>query len=443
MEPAAWHGKQLLSVACGDGHTAAVLDDGALFTFGRGDDGNLGHGDKDNQTSPKRVELAVWHGKRVLSVACGGSHTAAVLDDGTLFTFGDGSYGQLGHGDKEQQPLPKCVELVAWLSKRVMSVACGLQHTAAVFDGGALFTFGRGDDGQLGHGDKANQTSPKCVELAAWQGKRVISVACCKMYTATVLDDGSLFTFGRGNEGQLGHGDKDDRLKPTRVQLGATTCAKPPPQHVIGVAFFKSHAAAWTRDGCVFCWGADASYGKLGGVGASTVAGRTGGAVTAGDSSVVLSSNLPREVAGLPHIDAGGRCRRAAADRVVDVVCGPDHSTYARTRDGSVFAWGRGLGGQLGLGATERDHDLPRLMGPVQGRVVTGVFVAHDGAVWLSCAADGARAERGHGTPPCDARNPLVLFQGTGADLEAGASDAGVLASAVQSSGTHGSSAEV
>ena len=90
-----------------------ILDDGTLHTFGRGDFGQLGHGDQQNQASPKRVEVEAWQGRRVTSVACGEYHTAVILDDGTLHTFGSGGSGRLGHGDEQKQASPS-----AWRSRR-------------------------------------------------------------------------------------------------------------------------------------------------------------------------------------------------------------------------------------------------------------------------------------------------------------------------------------
>jgi regulator of chromosome condensation len=269
-------------------------------------------------------------------------------------------------------------------------------HTAAVLVG-ELYTFGLGKQGALGLGNLETQLVPQVVQVVEWSGKHVVAVSCFASCTAAVLDDGTLFMFGRVffRRNIL----ETPLLLPTRVQLGDPLGATLPPPHVVGVALCGNgdmHMAVWTRNGRVFCWGETAAHGKLG---AETA--------VAGDGSVSSNPHLPREVAGLPRT-------------VKTVVCGSDHNTYALTRDGRVFAWGRGIGGQLGLGATDRDHDAPRLMGPVQGRVVTDVFTTHDGTVWL--AIGGAKdAAAGDEQPPgrADAggvvANPIIASASYGA----------------------------
>ena len=92
-------------------HTAVVLDDGTLYTFGVAT-WSLGHGDTQEQASPKRVEVEAWQGRHVTSVACGDitrpwsgrRHTVHVRC---------GNYGRLGHGDRQQQASPS-----AWRWRR-------------------------------------------------------------------------------------------------------------------------------------------------------------------------------------------------------------------------------------------------------------------------------------------------------------------------------------
>ena len=86
-------------------------DAGELFTFGYGGDGRLGHGGTEHEPVPRLVESLT--GKKVIGAAAGANHTAAWTDEGELFTFGDGNYGELGHGGTLQEHVPKLVDPAA------------------------------------------------------------------------------------------------------------------------------------------------------------------------------------------------------------------------------------------------------------------------------------------------------------------------------------------
>ena len=103
--------RELNKLSCGRWHTACILKDRTLWTFGYGEYGELGHGNNtENQLVPKKVESISL---RVLQVSCGASHTACILEDGSIWTFGYGEYGRLGHGNNtEIQFVPKKVESI-------------------------------------------------------------------------------------------------------------------------------------------------------------------------------------------------------------------------------------------------------------------------------------------------------------------------------------------
>ena len=113
----------------------------------------------DANNRPHMVEDA---GIERASLACGDWHTAALTSDGVVYTWGRGGHGQLGHGDTSRQITPKRVEALARTSVRAL--ACGDWHTAALTSDGVVYTWGRGDDGQLGHGDTSCQLTPKRVD---------------------------------------------------------------------------------------------------------------------------------------------------------------------------------------------------------------------------------------------------------------------------------------
>lgn len=94
-------------VAAGAHHIAIVTEAGDLFMCGNGDDGQLGLGDKENQTTPTRVARKYFENQAVLMAACGQKHTIVATEGGDVYTFGCGLHGRLGHGDNQQQLMPK------------------------------------------------------------------------------------------------------------------------------------------------------------------------------------------------------------------------------------------------------------------------------------------------------------------------------------------------
>lgn len=241
--------RQVVQVACGAQHTAAVADDGTLWTFGRGG-GRLGLKSLANTFEPCQVGGDLV-GEHVVSASCGEQHTAVRTQGGTLYTFGRGSDGQLGHGDGISCMQPKQVG-GALAGKRITRVACGSGHVAVVVADGRLFTFGRGG-GRLGHAGMDNVLSPKVVD--ALSSVVVREVACGAMHTAVVCENGALYTFGRGSEGQLGHGIGCGRgssraLLPTRVDTGDLKGSA-----VVGVDCGDQHTAAVTLDSHLVTFG--------------------------------------------------------------------------------------------------------------------------------------------------------------------------------------------
>jgi hypothetical protein len=120
-----------------------------------------------------------------------------------VFTWGDGYYGKLGHGDESDQPTPKHVETL--LGVKVTMVSCGYEHTAVCTEDGHMYTFGYGKEGQLGHGYKENRSSPVLVQ--ALEGKHITQVQCGGYYTMALTSSGCVFTCGSTDDGQLGHGN--------------------------------------------------------------------------------------------------------------------------------------------------------------------------------------------------------------------------------------------
>jgi len=86
-------------------------DAGELFTFGYGNLRQLGHGGYQNELVPRLIRAL--SGKKVVSAEAGSDHTAVWTEEGELFTFGGGTWGQLGHGVHQYELVPRLVEALA------------------------------------------------------------------------------------------------------------------------------------------------------------------------------------------------------------------------------------------------------------------------------------------------------------------------------------------
>ncbi|KAJ7556571.1 hypothetical protein O6H91_05G088700 [Diphasiastrum complanatum] len=216
-------GVRVSSIACGPFHTALVSSAGQLFTFGDGTFGVLGHGDTANVSCPKEVESL--KGLKTVRVACGAWHTAAVVEvmaaystggcsSGKLFTWGDGDKGRLGHGDRERKLVPTC--LAALVDYNFRQVACGHTLTVALSTSGRVFTIGSTAHGQLGD-PQADGKVPALVE-GRLREAFVEEISCGAFHVAVLTAKTEVYTWGKGANGRLGHGDLEDRNSPTLVE---------------------------------------------------------------------------------------------------------------------------------------------------------------------------------------------------------------------------------
>lgn len=152
--------KKLSSSKGSDGHTLALAENGIVYSWGDGDYGKLGHGNCATHKQPERV-CGPFMGKTIKYINAGYRHSAAVTDDGKLYTWGEGDHGRLGHGDSNGRYIPT---QVAGLSD-VGSVACGSSHTLVVSrDGKTVWSFGSGEHGKLGTGDLGKVYRPQVIE---------------------------------------------------------------------------------------------------------------------------------------------------------------------------------------------------------------------------------------------------------------------------------------
>ncbi|CAI0402034.1 unnamed protein product [Linum tenue] len=255
-------------IACGSNHAALVTRHGEIFSWGQGLGGRLGHGKEVDVPLPTLRVSSNIEATYVSSVSCGPWHTAAVTSSGQLFTFGDGTFGTLGHGDRISTSVPREVESLRGM--RVKKVACGLWHTAVVAEevitdplsgevsagpsSGKLFTWGNGDEGCLGHGDENPRLVPE--QVVTLVDENICQVACGHNLTVVLTILGQVYTMGSSTYGQLGCPKANGKL-PNLVKGKLSDCI------IEEVSCGSYHVAALTSKAEVYTWGKGAN-GQLG-----------------------------------------------------------------------------------------------------------------------------------------------------------------------------------
>lgn len=332
------------SICCGAEYTVAVSrKQQRVYSWGWGDFGRLGHGDCSDVFVPQQI--AFFNSMAIKQVACGDTHTLVCTEGGELFTFGRNQNGQLGLGDTADVLAPRRVTDLQ--GQVVTSVAGGAEHSVVATSDGHVYAFGWGRYGNLGDGERVDRHAP--IRVHGLDGVHVAKVACGWRHSAAVTDNGRVFSWGWSKYGQLGVGDQNDRLIPHEVTALAGRV-------ITAVAGGWRHTLALDQAGTLFAWGWN-KFGQLG-------LGHTNDEVT------------PQVV-------------EALAGRPVSLLsCGWRH-TLAVTAAGEVYAWGRGVNGQLGLGQEADEHLPTRLDCLCKGHTDRAALLATAAAGRAAAAAGG------------------------------------------------------
>ena len=236
-----------LRVALGNSHGAAVTADGALYTWGGNEFGECGRTEAESVP----VGLVMFSvAVRVVSVSCGFFHTAVAADDGSVWTFGWGRWGQLGHGESSTQP----VRVDQLRQRQIGSVACGHHSTLALERDGQVWAWGwwRGAP-PASHEEHREQVSMAADRLALPAPASAVQAG--GTHGAAQLVDGSLWTWGSASYGQLGLGDTVDRPVPTHVpSLHSVRGAGCGEEHTaaIGAVHDSTAELIWTWGRCEY-----------------------------------------------------------------------------------------------------------------------------------------------------------------------------------------------
>jgi large repetitive protein len=265
----------------------------------------------------------------------------------TPWAWGDNQFGQLGDGTTASASLPVRVTTRTGLAG-VTALAAGAEHSLALAEDGTVWAWGNNDHGQLGNGTTIPSNLPAAVPALA----RVAAIAAGAEHSLALAEDGTVWAWGGNWAGQLGDGTDTDSRRPVRVSTSSGHLAG-----VVAIAAGRAYSLALKGDGTVWIWGGQ-SFGRRGNGTAGT------------RSSVAARVSTPRG-------DFAG---------VVAIAAGEDHCLALR-RDGTVWAWGSNVDGQLGDGTTtfsEFPIRVPALTGvtAIAAGSSHSLALAHDGNLW-------------------------------------------------------------
>ena len=239
--------KTWAKVASGEFHTVAIRADGSLWAWGSNVSGQLGINSLDPSNVPVQVGLAKSYFTNWTAVSAGDKHTVGRRADGTIWSWGDNTNGQLGLAALTDSALPAQVSLPTQIgpdtSNRWVSVSAGNAHTLAIRSDGALFAWGANGFSQLGlEGITGDVGLPTQIGVDThW----AIGTAGGDSNLA-VKTDGTLWAWGSNSQGQLGDGTTLDRSPP--LQIGTEN-------NWLAIAPGRQHAFAFKADGSMWGWG--------------------------------------------------------------------------------------------------------------------------------------------------------------------------------------------
>jgi len=242
-------GSRVFQVAVGNSHTVVLTTTGRVYTSGQGRKGALGHGIGSFGNYDEMLEIWPFIGKCASFVAAGAESTFVVCQcegeqRNSLWACGSCEHGGLGL--ETRSPCYKLTRLPTFGSSNIKMLS-SYRHTVAVQDDGEAYVWGLNDQGQLGVGDTQNRRHPTMLRHPYL---RIVSVACGHEHTTILDKTRQVYTCGRGDLGALGHGDTVNTKFFTRV-------TNMPPAKAVSANATRSAAVAanGNDNGKLFVWG--------------------------------------------------------------------------------------------------------------------------------------------------------------------------------------------
>ena len=386
------------AVMGGGSQSLALKNDGSLWTW--------------RQYSSSMVQLNVTGPWTAVSIGSSiwSNHVLGIKSDGSLWAWGENEYGQLGDGSTIESSTPILIDSTStWTA-----IAAGEFHSVAVKSDGSFWTWGYNGSGQLGIGV---ETTRKLSSVQIEKDNNWLAVVAGDNYSLALKNDGSLWSWGNNDDGQLGIGDDSINIKQSPVRIGEdndwTSISA-------GILYDNGHNLALKSDGSLWSWGYN-FHGQLGnGLGGSIWRYNEYAPIRIGEDndwsafaaggahSLALKSDGTLWAWGTNGSGQLGIGDELITESFSPIQIGEDNDwsaiaaggyhNLALKNDRSLWAWGNNNEGQLGDGSKE-DKFSPARIGEdndwieIAGSPTHSLALKSDGSLWVwgkTLYADGS-----------------------------------------------------
>lgn len=302
---------QGIAIDGGERYFLMLKADGSVWSWGDNTYGQLGDGSFTPRNIPEQIV-----GVNNVDLISAGDNFSIALANGTIWSWGDNTKGQLGLGNNGNVSIPVSNGNIA----NVTDVSAGGEFTVALDNNGDVWTWGDNQFGQLGDGFFINRNSPSTIGLS-----NVISVSAGKTHALALDNDGNVWVWGDNSLGQLGIDSIGFIQQPVKLKSLS---------NIISISAGATHSLALNTNNEVFAFG-DNTFGQLG-------------------DGTNNQSNAPKKITG----------------NYISVLAGY-YASFAIGADASLWSWGKNQYGQLG-NENILNQNSPQLSSNLKGASFVG-----------------------------------------------------------------------
>jgi alpha-tubulin suppressor-like RCC1 family protein len=322
-----------LSVSCGSYHTVVLSNYNNLYAFGLNSTGQLGMNNTTNLSILTPMVLdKISLDEKIISIACGIEHTVVLTNTGNVFACGNNTYGQLGMNNTTNLSIltPMVLNNLTANNDKVISIACGISHTVVLTVSGNLYACGRNTTGQLGLNNNSTLQRTTLVKMSGPSDGYVGTempryVACGGYHTVVLTNNNNLYACGYNFEGQLGYGYTNSSNNILNKMLSPSLSSG---EKFISLSCGAVHTVVLTNKNNIYGCGNNA-YGKLGQISPGIIS-----------TLSKFSSQYGNALQGSSDINL------STDENFISVTCGNNHTLVLTDKD-RIYGCGDNSKGQL------------------------------------------------------------------------------------------------